>query len=74
MVKVFKHLRNSSILNILRHIQVYMVIFRKVSGISITLCNPGIFKTLVNLEPEHILNRGHIQNSAKYLRWGALQK
>ena len=38
-----------------------MSIFRNVSGIFITLCNPGIFKTFVYLESGHIQNLEHIQ-------------
>ena len=40
-----------------------MGILRNVSSIFITLCNNGIFKSLVYLEPGHIRNQGHIQNS-----------
>ena len=51
-----------------------MGIFRNVSGIFITLCNTGIFKSLVYLEPWYIQNLGHIQSSVKHLRWSVMRK
>ena len=37
-----------------------------------TLCNPDIFRTLVNSELWHILKLKHIQNPAEYLAWSFL--
>ena len=51
-----------------------MGIFRNVSGIFIILYIPGVFKTMVYLEPWQIQNLGHIQNSVKHLRWSVLWK
>ena len=36
--------------------------FKNYSGIFLTLCNPGIFRTLVFSESQHIQNQRHIQN------------
>ena len=35
---------------------------RKYSGTLRTLCNPGIFRTLVYSKPWHIQNQKHMQN------------
>ena len=65
-VTVFKHFRISSVL---RHIQAYLGVNGHIQGCFwhfYNLCNPGIFKTLVYLEP------GRIQNSVKQLLWSVL--
>ena len=45
-----------------RHNQAYPGIIQAYSGIFKTLCNPGIFRTVVYPEPWHIQNQKHIQN------------
>ena len=45
-----------------RHNQVYPGIIQTYSGIFKTLCNPGIFRTVVYPEPWHIQNQKHMQN------------
>ena len=49
-------------LGILRHNQAYPGITLAYSGIFKTLCNPGIFRTVVYPEPWHIQNQKLIQN------------
>ena len=54
-----------------------MGIFRNVSGIFMALCNPGMLATyifMVYLEPGHIQNPEHIQNSVKHLQSSVLRK
>ena len=45
-----------------RHNQVYPGIIQAYSVIFKTLCNPGIFRTLVYPKPWHIQNQKHIQS------------
>ena len=45
-----------------RHNQVYPGIIQTYSGIFKTLCNPGIFRTVVYPESWHIQNQKYIQN------------
>ena len=45
-----------------RQNQQYPGIIQTYSGIFKTLCNPGIFRTVVYPEPWHIQNQKHIQN------------
>ena len=45
-----------------RHNQAYPGIIQAYSGIFKTLCNPGIFRTVVYPEPWHIQNQKHMQN------------
>ena len=47
---------------IFRHNQVYPGIIQAYSVIFKTLCNPGMFRTLVYPEPWHIQNQKHIQS------------
>ena len=49
-------------LDTFRHNQAYPGITQAYSGISRALCNSGIFRTMVYLEPWHILNQKHIRN------------
>ena len=37
-----------------------------------TLCNSGIFSTLLHRKPEHILKLNYIQKPVKYIRWSIL--
>ena len=46
-----------------RHNQAYPGIIQAYSGIFKTLCNPGVFRTVVFPEPWHIQNQKHILNS-----------
>ena len=48
--------------NRFRHIQIQSGTLRNYSGISRTLCKPGIFRTLAYLELSHIQNQRHIRN------------
>ena len=48
-------------IGIFRHNQVYPGIIQDYSGISKTLCNSGISRTVVFTEPLHIQNQQHIQ-------------
>ena len=48
--------------DIIRHIQAYSSRFRNYSDISLTLCNPDKFRTLVCSESWYIQNQRHIQN------------
>ena len=45
-----------------RHNQAYPGIIQAYSGIFKTLCNPGIFRTVVYPEPWHIQKQKYIQN------------
>ena len=62
---------------IFRYKQAYSGIFSNVqelfwyySGIFWTLCNSGIFRTLVYSEPRHIQNQRHIQNPGLFTTLG----
>ena len=57
---VFRHMKAYS--DIIRHIQAYSSRFRNYSDISLTLCNPDKFRTLVCSESWYIQNQRHIQN------------
>ena len=48
-------------LGTIRHNQAYPGIIQVYSSIFKTLCNPGIFRTVIYPEPWHIQNQNHIQ-------------
>ena len=71
LIQAFKHFRISSIV---RHTQAYSGVNGYIQECFWYFRNPDIFKTLTYLEPGHIRNPGHIQNSAKNLLGSILRK
>ena len=59
-LSIFTHI--PAYLGILRQNQAYSGIIHTYSGIFQTLCNSGIFKTLVSVEPWNIQNPTHMRN------------
>ena len=53
-------------LSTFRHNQAYPGIIKTYLGIFKTLCNAGISRTVVYLEPQHIQNQKHIQNPGRF--------
>ena len=45
-----------------RQIQAYPLIIQAYSGVFQTLCNSGVFRTVVYMEPWHIQNQKHVKN------------
>ena len=67
-IKYFQLLKKKKIFSLIkycsifRHTQVYLGIIRYCPGIFITLCNTGMFRTLIYSEPWYNKNQGRIQN------------
>ena len=86
-MKKFKAKAIQSDEGIFMHILTYSDMFEHKQSIGIfrTLCNPGIFRTVVYTEQKHILSRDilrtmaysepwHIQNPVIYLLWSVFAK